>query len=310
MSLTTSARFIAIPPRRGNIHIPSRSRLGALSGLGLYAPCRRTRLMAHHTMWALVAVLGPGVIPGERTSWSPPMEADVWRRIVDDWHQRLGHFYEIAIYERPQASRTGFSVLLINTGRPVAFVKIRHDLQRLDTVERVLAALDQLPGGLFAVPSPMARGERSGWGWLATTPLPVRPHRPPRRPPISAIIGVIQDRLADVLDPGDAPSHWKPMHGDLTPWNLRRVGVRELWLLDWEDAAYGPPQADKVYYDATTSSITGTPPGRHDEEAISYWRNRVEQRSRDDFDLLSNLNLIRVLAQMSSAALPVRPGGR
>jgi glycosyltransferase involved in cell wall biosynthesis len=55
--------------------------------------------------------------------------------------------------------------------------------------------------------------------------------------------------LAGALErPPDIPSHWRPIHGDLVPWNLREDDCRQLWLLDWEDAGWGPPLADSVRY--------------------------------------------------------------
>jgi glycosyltransferase involved in cell wall biosynthesis/thiamine kinase-like enzyme len=46
----------------------------------------------------------------------------------------------------------------------------------------------------------------------------------------------------------DTPSHWRPIHGDLVPWNLRQDSRGQLWLLDWEDAGWGPPLADYMRY--------------------------------------------------------------
>jgi glycosyltransferase involved in cell wall biosynthesis len=46
----------------------------------------------------------------------------------------------------------------------------------------------------------------------------------------------------------DTPSHWRPIHGDLVPWNLREDSRGQLWLLDWEDAGWGPPLADYMRY--------------------------------------------------------------
>ena len=44
------------------------------------------------------------------------------------------------------------------------------------------------------------------------------------------------------------PAHWRPIHGDYVPWNLREDDRGQLWLLDWEDARWGPPLADLVRY--------------------------------------------------------------
>src|SRR4030095_14251154 len=44
------------------------------------------------------------------------------------------------------------------------------------------------------------------------------------------------------------PPHWRPIHGDYVPWNLREDDQGQLWLLDWEHARWGPPLADLVRY--------------------------------------------------------------
>jgi glycosyltransferase involved in cell wall biosynthesis/thiamine kinase-like enzyme len=55
------------------------------------------------------------------------------------------------------------------------------------------------------------------------------------------------------------PSHWAPVHGDFVPWNLRENGYGGLWLVDWEDAGWGPPLADAVRYIVAHRSLRGTP---------------------------------------------------
>jgi glycosyltransferase involved in cell wall biosynthesis len=62
--------------------------------------------------------------------------------------------------------------------------------------------------------------------------------------------------LAGALErPRDIPPHWQPIHGDLVPWNLREDDRRQLWLLDWEDAGWGPPLADIVRYTVAYRSL-------------------------------------------------------
>jgi aminoglycoside phosphotransferase (APT) family kinase protein len=67
--------------------------------------------------------------------------------------------------------------------------------------------------------------------------------------------------LKEVLPrPHGIPAHWRPIHGDYVPWNLREDGRGQLWLLDWEDAAWGPPLADLVRYIVAYQSLGGTSP--------------------------------------------------
>ena len=52
------------------------------------------------------------------------------------------------------------------------------------------------------------------------------------------------------------PPHWRPIHGDYVPWNLREDSSGQLWLLDWEDAGWGPPLADFVRYIVAYHSLS------------------------------------------------------
>jgi aminoglycoside phosphotransferase (APT) family kinase protein len=64
----------------------------------------------------------------------------------------------------------------------------------------------------------------------------------------------------ELARPGGTPAHWRPMHGDFVPWNLREDRTGTLWLLDWEDAGWGPPYADVVRYAAAYQSISTAEP--------------------------------------------------
>ncbi len=76
------------------------------------------------------------------------------------------------------------------------------------------------------------------------------------------------------------PGHWRPMHGDFTPWNLRASGGGQLTLVDWEDAGWGPPRADEVLYRAVSGALTRRPViglgGA--AEAVGFWAERVADR--------------------------------
>ena len=73
-----------------------------------------------------------------------------------------------------------------------------------------------------------------------------------------------------------------PMHGDLTPWNLRLMGER-IFLYDWESAGWGPPGADLLWYD-TAVSMSGlrVPKTRaeHSLESYAFWLEELDTLSR------------------------------
>ena len=62
--------------------------------------------------------------------------------------------------------------------------------------------------------------------------------------------------------PAGTPAHWRPMHGDYVPWNLREDPRGQLWLIDWEDARWGPPLADLVRYVVAYHSLGWRSPDR------------------------------------------------
>jgi thiamine kinase-like enzyme len=106
---------------------------------------------------------------------------------------------------------------------------------------------------------PLLRDVAASDAWLLrsfdTVP---RFHRTPRWDPhtLAAVAHEVSKVLErELIRPGDIPSHWRPMHGDFVPWNLREDRNGLLWLLDWEDAGWAPPNADLVRYAVAYQSI-------------------------------------------------------
>jgi hypothetical protein len=67
----------------------------------------------------------------------------------------------------------------------------------------------------------------------------------------------VRSALAGLPHDLPVPAHWAPMHGDLTPWNLREAPRHGLLLYDWERAGWGPPGADEVLYRVTEADVHG-----------------------------------------------------
>ena len=100
------------------------------------------------------------------------------------------------------------------------------------------------------------------WSVRLYEPLP-RLHRPARwdASRIRLVSEEASEALEQLLPRGEGiPSHWRPMHGDFVPWNLREDSLGQLWLLDWEDAGWGPPFADFVRYVVAYHSLGWTRP--------------------------------------------------
>ena len=100
------------------------------------------------------------------------------------------------------------------------------------------------------------------WGLRIEEPLP--PWHDPHPWDIERLRRVtseIEDILSGQLQPrvsGD--DSWSPIHGDLTPWNLRTTETSGTWLLDWEWAKWGPPHADVLRFAVTYCSLSMTDP--------------------------------------------------
>jgi aminoglycoside phosphotransferase (APT) family kinase protein len=114
------------------------------------------------------------------------------------------------------------------------------------------------------------------------------------------------------------------MHGDFTPWNLRQSG-RTLYLVDWEQAGWGPPDADEVLYRMTAAALhigagrRGWAPGAGSAEAVRYWADRADRQwhgsVRDDRFVAATQRVLQALeggarTQLRERAEPPAAGRR
>ena len=84
---------------------------------------------------------------------------------------------------------------------------------------------------------------------------------------LSAIVADIERIVAnDIPKPSGGAADLVPIHGDLTPWNLRLAGTDSPWLFDWEWAGWGPVHSDLLRFAIATCSLTMTRP----EEIVAW----------------------------------------
>lgn len=280
----SDARFKRFPPRSGPVLVPITHRGAARTALALFGTSRPAALLAQRAVWTLAGVWGTRAIPGPTVTWEPREAAEDWQALLVEWSTRVGPFDHLAVHERRQTTRAGVGVLLLQGAYPVGFVKARVDDQGgLRREEEVLRALGSGTAAVL-VPAPLGSGVLGRWSWLATTALPTGLHRPASGLPPGTILGLLQERLRPALQAFPStpvpPPHWTPMHGDLAPWNLRQLAGGRLALLDWEDASWGPPGADEVYFTATSSALGRHGPSRAPRfpEAVDYWARVVRSR--------------------------------
>jgi hypothetical protein len=277
-SVMIEERFKDFPPGWGHIAVPTSGRGAALAGLAMYSACTPKAILAQRVARAAVRLFGARALPGAAVTWQPPAPPDVWEALCDEWRRDLGAFDTLATYHRVN-SRAGVAMLLISNGRPVAFVKLRgDDASRLEREGQAARAVWAFQPRTFVIPQPLTSGAIQEWHYLAVSALPSQPHLPATNPPLEEIVEEIASALESLPRASDTPAHWRGMHGDFTPWNLRQIASTR-YLIDWEDASFAPPGADRVLYEATDAALKrGVTPPRLPVEAVEYWMRRVEQR--------------------------------
>lgn len=282
------------------------SRSAAQAALTLYAPCARRGRLAQWAASACIAVLGPRALPGPSFPWLPMIESE-WATLDSLWQRELGAFDEVTGYSRLQADRAGAAILLLRRGVPTAFVKLRRgDAGGLANEGLAMRSVWRFGPRSFRMPEPLGSGSAAGWHYLASAPLPPGRHHPPDDPPLRAVLEETEAALAELPRPQGTPGHWRPMHGDFAPWNLRQLRDGSLALIDWEDAGFGPPDADEVFYRATSAALWGKHPARSNaSEAVEFWLRRVQPRPATDREHRLAVALGQALSQMGASAAPV-----
>jgi glycosyltransferase involved in cell wall biosynthesis len=272
-------RFKIFPPGLGHLRVPTSSRGAAMAGLTVYAACRDSRIRMQSAVWHATRILGTKAVPGVGRPWSPPLSETGLEAFREEWAEAGATFDTVTFRHRLQASRHGLMLLLIRDGMPSGFVKMSTGTSNIMTEFECLELVAARPLRHFGAPRPLRAGTIGEWTYSLVSPLPPFVHRPAPAPPITLIAAEIDEILGSRARPEGLPAHWRPMHGDFTPWNLRLLHDGSLVLYDWEDASWGPPGADEVLYLATNSAIRNETPGRHRAvEAVDFWLDELARR--------------------------------
>jgi thiamine kinase-like enzyme len=197
----------------------------------------------------------------------------VWRAIQNEVARRNGPPAIEWIHFRSQWNKKRSSMLGLNRDRTPRLFAVVEPQSKRDLRSR----LRSTPSFRITACTDSFSYER--WSVRQYEPLP-RLHRPAHWDPHR--IRRVADDVANALDgliarPAGTPAHWRPMHGDFVPWNLREDSSGQFWLLDWEDAGWGPPLADIVRYVVAYHSLRGMSPDRI-AEAV---RKTIGPQSRD-----------------------------
>lgn len=278
-------RFVRFPPKWRLVLVPTAPRAATALGVSLYTASRPVPLLAQRALWAAARVAGARALPGPRETWTPPVPEDVltgvWAEVAGHTGHRAAAF---AVYERRQSTRAALT-LFACAGRRSLLVRVRASAAELALERAIADAARGNPPASFRVPAAVAGGEVEGWHWVAYETIATRPHAPLGSPG-PALFDEVSDLVERGLDrPANVPEHWRGAHGDLTAWNLRRTNLGR-WLIDWEDAGWAPPGADRVYWSVVAQTLRRRPvrPPAVDEhpEAAAHWRRIVEARAADD----------------------------
>ncbi len=214
------------------------------------------RGLADRTAFASVAIAGTRHLP-VTAGWTwPILDAD---ELAHDLRRDFPGLVLLGAVLPRQHGRRRLSLLCHAAGNPLV-VKLGDDEPTLLTEHRALQLLqiDPLPG--IATPRTFGVGSLTppdGAGpvvWHATSALGLGTQRPAIDEPLHTFESDLGARLADLPRPTSGPPDGVPVHGDLTPWNLRRTS-RGLALFDWEAAGWGPPGTDLATYRAASAEV-------------------------------------------------------
>lgn len=275
---------VRFPPKWRLVLVPTEPRAATALGVTLYTASRPAPLLAQRAVWAAAHLVGARALAGERERWTPALPHDVVSAL---WSEMLAHtsggVTAFAVYERLQSSRAAVT-LFACAGRRSLLVRVRPAADDLATERAVSHAAQRRPPTAFRVPAVVAEGVIDGWHWIAYETIATRPHAPVRTPPV-ALFDEVSDLVEAAFDrPAGVPDHWRGAHGDLTAWNLRRTNLGT-WLIDWEDAEWAPPGADRVYWAVTSQTLRRSTrrPAVVDAfpEAAAHWLRIVEARSAE-----------------------------
>lgn len=287
--------LVRAPIGGGRLLLPGTSRRDAVSGLALLAPNRRRALAATAGYLAAIWMLGPRRA-GRRVDGTTDAMGVVDDELLAVLLDRLGPFTGIAMIDPRQSHRQRSALLAVRHGVPVAFVKANAHVEELDRERLALERLASAPL-VCRIPRVLDHGRCGSIGWVATSPMTSGWTTPVTELPVGWRQGQELSGLADILGP--APSGAAvPLHGDLTPWNLRRC-AGDTWLLDWEDACWGPSGADETYFHATATAACGASLRTTTPELARFWQERIRQRHVAGAERRFRDQLLEVLGRMA-----------
>ena len=304
---------------RGKPQVFANTPRGLGNGISMYAFGRQVPRAAQVTAVAQMAIPGLRSLVAERHDRPDPVCG--WKR-WDGILERVGRIPQRApaewLYLRSQWAKQRSSALALDElGTPLFLVVVEP--RGRTSVHPEFSARS------FRVPACLDSFDYDGWHARVIEPLP-RYHRATAWEParIRRVVEDIPKSLDGLLArPESMPAHWGPLHGDFVPWNLRESKDGQFWLVDWEDAGWGPPLADAVRYFVAHHSLRGTSPlatarltwqifsqdSTYLQEVANFWlqhhnfqpgrgeRERPGRKARDAARGAREVNTFRIMAR-------------
>jgi glycosyltransferase involved in cell wall biosynthesis len=241
---------------RGKPQVFANTPRGLGNGISVYAFGRQVPTAVQVAAVAQMAVPGLRSLVAERHDRPDPVCGwNLWDRILDRVGRIPQRVPEDWLYFRSQWAKQRSSALALDEfGTPLFLVVVEPRGRASVHPDSSVRS--------FRVPACLDSFEYDGWHVRVVEPLP-KYHRATAWEParIRQVVEDIPQSLDGILRrPSTTPAHWGPLHGDFVPWNLRESTGGRLWLVDWEDAGWGPPLADAVRYLVADCSLKGTSP--------------------------------------------------
>ncbi len=205
----------------------------------------------------LVALAGTRWLPAADWAW-PSRSADA---LAADLRRSMPGLRIVGAVTPRQEGRRRLSLLCRYAGNPV-IVKLGADEPggSMSTEADVLRLLTDRPLPGIDTPIVIAAGALDIDGatvdFLATSAVGLGAQRPALDAPLRTFESDLTQRLSSLAPTGRATGAdaMVAVHGDLTPWNLRRTR-RGLALFDWEAAGWGPAGSDLDHYRASCDAV-------------------------------------------------------
>lgn len=207
---------------------------------------------------ALVAVTGPRVWPTSEGNWTWPSLSP--EALVDALRPSMPAVRVLGAVMPRQPGRRRVSLLCQHAGNPVIVkLGVEQPGTSMHTEAAVLTLLTKRPLPGIATPQVIATGQidididdhddefHGPIQFLATSAIGIGSQRPAVDASLRTFEDDLADRLSTLARPDGDTSGLVPVHGDLTPWNLRRT-PRGLALFDWEAAGWGEAGSDLAMY--------------------------------------------------------------